>query len=69
MASITNLMLLTRSNVAVVEFNLNWDMLVRAFRLHMNNSQRVMNSARPVLMKGEMSIAWGKKHPDRRDGT
>lgn len=62
-ASVADLMLLTRSDVAVVEFNSNWGRLVRTFRLRVNDSQRVMNGARPVLMKGEMRIAWGKKLP------
>jgi hypothetical protein len=62
-ASVADLMLLTRSDVAVVEFNSNWGRLVRTFRLRVNDSKRVMNGARPVLMKGEMRIAWGKKLP------
>ena len=50
-------------NMAMVEFNSNWGRLVRTFRLRVNDSKRVMNGARPVLMKGAMRIAWGEKLP------
>lgn len=62
-ASVADLMLLTKSDLVVLEFNSNWGRLVRTFRLRVNDSQRVMNGARPVLQKGDMKIAWGKKLP------
>jgi len=62
-ASIADLMLLAKSNVAVVEYNSNWGRLVRLFRLRLNDTPRILNGARPVLQKGELKIAWGKKLP------
>jgi hypothetical protein len=62
-ASIADLMLVAKSNVAVVEYNSNWGRLVRLFRLRLNDTPRILNGARPVLQKGELKIAWGKKLP------
>ncbi len=62
-ASIADLMLLSRGNVVIVEFNSNWGRLVRTFRLRINDSKRVTNGARPVLQKGDIRIAWGRKLP------
>jgi hypothetical protein len=63
LAAFADLMLLARSNVAMVEFNSNWGRLVRTFPLHMNDSRKVANSARLVLMRGKTKVAWGKKLP------
>jgi hypothetical protein len=62
-ASIADLMLLAKSNVAVVEYNSNWGRLVRLFRLRLNDTPRILNGARPVVQKGELKVAWGKKLP------
>jgi hypothetical protein len=62
-ASIADLMLISRGNVAIIEFNSNWGRLVRMFRLRINDSMRVMSGDRPVLQEGDVMIAWGKKHP------
>ena len=47
----------------MVEYNSNWGRLVRLFRLRLNDTPRILNGARPVLQKGELKIAWGKKLP------
>ncbi len=61
LATVPDLMLLARSDVAVVEFNSNWGRLMRTFRLHVNDSRKVANNTRLVLMRGETKVAWGKK--------
>jgi hypothetical protein len=63
LAAVADLMLLARSDVAVVEFNSNWGRLVRTLPLRVNDSRRVADGARPVLMRGETKVAWGKKLP------
>ena len=62
-ASIADLMILSKADVFVGEFNSNWGRLVRTFRLRLNNSGKVKNGARPVLTRGETRIAWGHKRP------
>ena len=62
-ASIADLMLLSRGNVVIIEYNSNWGRLVRTFRLRINDSKRVMNGARAVSQKGEIRVAWGRKLP------
>ena len=63
-ASVADLMLLSKSNIAVMEYNSNWGRLVRIFRLRLNDSQRIMNGAQLVLQKGELKVAWGSKLPE-----
>lgn len=61
-ASIADLMILTKSDMFVGEYNSNWGRLVRTFRLKMNDSAKIMNGARPVLER-RMKVAWGHQHP------
>ncbi|KAL7535059.1 hypothetical protein ACHAXR_006245 [Thalassiosira sp. AJA248-18] len=61
-AGIADLMILTRSDIFVGEFNSNWGRLVRTFRLKVNDSAKVMNGARPVLERN-MKVAWGNQRP------
>jgi len=61
-AGISDLMILTKSDIFVGEFNSNWGRLVRSFRMKVNDSAKVMNGARPVVAK-EMKIAWAQQKP------
>jgi len=61
-AGIADLMILAKSDIFVGEFNSNWGRLVRTFRMKINDSAKVMNGARPVVVK-EMKIAWAHRHP------
>jgi len=61
-ASIADLMILTKSDVFVGEYNSNWGRLVHMFRLKMNDSAEVKNGAKPVV-ETETKVAWGSQNP------
>lgn len=62
-ASVADLMILVKSNVFVGEYNSNWGRLIRLFRLRISDSEKIVNGARPVTQRGQMLIAFGRKHP------
>lgn len=61
-AAMADLMILAKSDVFVGEFNSNWGRLVRTFRLKMNDSTKIKNGQRPVIIR-ETRIAFGSLSP------
>jgi len=61
-AAVADLMILSKSNLFIGEYNSNWGRLIRTFRLRMNDKFKIFNGESLTYDSGEgMKVAWGNE--------